>query len=85
MKSNQLGELILTNCYLKDKNLIQIRVQQINQLKIKFPSKGIDSNIIIKFQILLFSLSQWSNIDSLSETSLDKYINIQHSFIVSSY
>jgi hypothetical protein len=34
MRSDYLGELILTNTYFKEKNLIQIRIQQINHLHI---------------------------------------------------
>jgi hypothetical protein len=34
IRSNYLGELILTNYYFKEKNLFQIRIQQINQLHI---------------------------------------------------
>jgi hypothetical protein len=34
IRSNYLGELILTNTYFQEKNLIQIRVQQINHLHI---------------------------------------------------
>ncbi len=46
IRSDYLGELILTSCYLKDQNLIQIRIQRINNLhidqtKIQAPLKGI--------------------------------------------
>ncbi|CAF1152608.1 unnamed protein product [Rotaria magnacalcarata] len=34
VRSDYLGEVILTSSYLKDQNLIQIRIQQINQLHI---------------------------------------------------
>jgi hypothetical protein len=34
IRSNYLGELIITNTYFQEKNLIQIRVQQINHLHI---------------------------------------------------
>ncbi len=50
-RSDYLGELILTNIYLKDQNLIQINIQQINHLhidslKTKTPLKGIQKNYI---------------------------------------
>ncbi|CAF2805401.1 unnamed protein product [Rotaria sp. Silwood2] len=35
IRSDYLGQLILTTCYLKDQNLIQIRIQQINHLHIE--------------------------------------------------
>lgn len=34
MKMDQLGELVVTSCYLKDQNILQIKIQEIHQLKI---------------------------------------------------
>ena len=46
IRSNYLGELILTSCYLKNQNRIQVRIQQINHLyieqaKTEIPLEGI--------------------------------------------
>lgn len=41
VRSEYLGELILTNTYLKEQNLLQIRIQQINQLHVNLSQTAV--------------------------------------------
>ncbi|CAF0951307.1 unnamed protein product [Adineta steineri] len=82
IRSDHVGELILTNYYLKDQNLLQIRIQQINHLhidktNIKLPFKahfsGQTSNSCEKYH--------WTNtssfiISSLSSSRINQELNL---------